>query len=104
MTTIPLACDLSALTDAQRKCHIEVSRQVLAGKQAVIELTDGNCLQFPDDPAWYILLGEFISMEHRCCPFFRLALEVEPGANIIWLHVSGDSEDIKAFIQAEMLG
>jgi hypothetical protein len=103
MTNIPLACDLSALTDAQRERHIEVSRQVLAGKQALVELADGYRLQFPDDPAWYMLLGEFISMEHRCCPFFRLALEVEPGAKAIGLRVSGDAEGIKAFIQAEML-
>jgi hypothetical protein len=100
---MPLACDLSALTNVQRERHIEVSRQVLAGKQEITELEDGYRLQFPDDPAAYLLIGEFMSMEHRCCPFFRLALEVEPGAGTIWLRVSGDAENIKAFIQAEML-
>lgn len=102
MTDLPLACDLSALTDAQRERHIAVSRQVLAGKQDVVEVADGYRLRYPDDPANYVLLGEFMSMEHRCCPFFRLALEVEPGADSIWLRISGDADDIKAFIRAEM--
>lgn len=99
---IPLACDLSALTNAQRARHLEVSQQVLSAKQSVTELPDGYRLHYPDDPATYILLAEFMSMEHRCCPFFRLALEVEPGQHTITLHISG-AEGVKAFIQAEML-
>ncbi len=99
---ILLACDLSAMTDAQRTRHFEVSRQVLAGKTSVTELPDGYRLHYSDDPATYILIAEFMSMEHRCCPFFRLALEVEPGQHTIALHISGDA-GVKAFIQAEML-
>jgi hypothetical protein len=102
MTMTVFACDLSALTDAQRQRHIEVSRQVIGSKQAVVELPDGYRLQYADDPANYVLIGEFMSMEHRCCPFFRLALEVEPEQKSIWLRVSGEA-GVKEFIYAEML-
>ena len=102
MTMTTFACDLSALTDAQRERHLDVSRQMLGSKQAVVELMDGYRLQFSDDPGNYLLIGEFMSMEHRCCPFFRLALEVEPDAESIWLRVSGE-DGVKDFIHAEML-
>ena len=102
MSSQPLACDLSALTDAQRERHLQVAHEVFALKQSVRELPDGFALQYADEPAIYLLIAEFISLEHRCCPFFHLALEVEPQQKHIWLHVGG-SADIKEFARMEML-
>jgi hypothetical protein len=102
MSNQTLACDLTALTDAQRVRHLEVARQVFDLKQSVRELSDGFALQYADEPQHYLLLAEFMSLEHRCCPFFHLALDVEPEQKSIWLHIGGSAE-IKTFARAEML-
>ncbi|MBI1257903.1 MAG: hypothetical protein GC204_10565 [Chloroflexi bacterium] len=102
MSNQPLACDLTALTDAQRARHLQVARQIVDLKQSVREFPDGYALQYDDEPANYLLLAEFMSLEHRCCPFFHLSLDVEPDQKAIWLHVGG-SLDIKEFARMEML-
>ena len=102
MSNQPLACDLSALTDAQRGRHLEVAQQVFALKQFVRDLPEGYALQYADEPPLYLLLAEFMSLEHRCCPFFHLTLEVEPEQKSIWLHIGG-SAAIKEFARMEML-
>jgi len=96
-----IACDMSALSDAQHDRHQQVAQQIFALKQSVRELPDGFALQYADEPQIYLLIAEFISLEHRCCPFFRLALEVEPEQQAIWLKIGGSAE-IKDFVRAEM--
>ena len=102
MSSQPLACDLSALSPAQRDRHEQVAHQIFTLKQSVRELPDSFALQYADEPATYLLIAEFISLEHRCCPFFRLALEVEPEQQAIWLKIGG-SVEIKEFARAEMM-
>lgn len=97
-----LACDLTALSDVERERHQQVARQVLDLKQSVCDLPDGYALQYPDELQMYLLIAEFMSLEHRCCPFFHLALDVEPDQKAIWLKIGGSAE-IKAFARAEML-
>ncbi len=102
MSSQPLACDLTALTDAQRERHLQILREVFGLKQSLRELPDGFALEYADEPSIYLLLAEFMSLEHRCCPFFHLSLEVEPEQEVIWLHIGGSAE-IKEFARMEML-
>lgn len=95
---ILLACDLSAFTPEERTRHEHVAQQMIGSRQSIRELDDGYALELPYDA--YDLAVEFIRMEHRCCPFFRLTLEVEPGDGGLWLSVHG-SGDIKAFAAQE---
>jgi hypothetical protein len=103
MSSQLLACDMSALSDAQRDRHEQVAHQIFALKQSVRELPDGFALQYADEPSTYLLIAEFMSLEHRCCPFFHLALEVEPEQKAIWLKIGGSAQ-IKEFARAEMMG
>lgn len=97
---LPLACDLTVFTSAQRARHDALSRIVLGRRQAVRELDDGYAFELPAET--YFDAAEFIRLEHLCCPFFRLMLEIPPGQpEAIWLHLRGSSQ-IKAFLQEDM--
>jgi hypothetical protein len=96
---VPFACDLSVFTAQERQRHEQVAGQIIALRQSVQEFDDGYAFRLPWDA--YPLAAEFMRMEHLCCPFFRLMLEVEPGQGSIWLHLRGDSR-IKVFARQEM--
>lgn len=99
----PIACDLSALTPAQRDQHAADSQQLFAAVDHVRELPDGYAYRLPADPAMWTLATAFIADERLCCPFFTFGLQLEPQGGHLWLSLSG-SEEIKAFIAAELGG
>lgn len=96
------ACDLSALSDEQRNRHTQVYHWLVDLRLAVQELDNGYAFEYAAEPTTYTLLGEFMGLEHLCCPFFRLTLEVEPDAKTVWLKVTG-AEGVKDFVYAEFL-
>lgn len=96
---IPLACDLSVLSPDERERHGQVTAQIQARCRRVVELDDGYALELPADSL--ALAAEFIAREHRCCPFFRLVIDVEPGQHdAMWLQLRG-SASIKDFVRQE---
>ena len=95
-----LVCVLDALTPEQRQRHEQLIEKVKQSRQSIRELPDGYAWQLPGDMAMWLIAAEFISLEHVCCPFFRLALEVEPGQGSIWLRITG-SDQVKQFIGVE---
>lgn len=98
---IPLACNLNAMTSQQRERHQRVLQQLDIQHGEIHEVTDGYAIRYPGNEVMCLAIAEFISLEHLCCPFFRLTLEVEPGQGSIWLRLTGDSS-VKQFILAEM--
>jgi hypothetical protein len=71
----PIACRTNALDNAQRQRQqglLGVVRRSVIGKQ---ELPDGLALSFPAEPAVFVQLAEWISLERRCCPFLGFAME-----------------------------
>src|SRR5947209_1527424 len=78
----PIACNLKALTPAQRARHSELSRKLSAATVEKRELAGG--LNFRLSLAEITLpeLGEWIDNERKCCPFldFQVSLECEGGA------------------------
>ena len=99
---IPLACDMSVFDDAQRQQHIQLVHQLFDSRLAVEELADGFTWQFADQPEVYEQIAQFISGEHRCCPFFHFTLDVLPGRRPI-LKITGPA-GVKEFVRAELLG
>ena len=77
----PIACNLKALTPAQRARLSTLSHKLNAAARDHRELPDG--ISFRLDTAAFSLseLGEWIEDERRCCPFldFRLVLPRESG-------------------------
>ncbi len=102
MTPPTYACDLAALSDDQRQRHVQIYHWLADLRLDARELEDGYAFDYAAEPATFPLVAEFMALEHLCCPFFRLALEVEPGAKIITLRVTG-AEGVKEFVFAEFL-
>ena len=77
----PIACNLKALTPAERARHAALSEKLRAAAVARQELADG--LSFRLDPSAINLaeLAGWVDAERRCCPFldFQIALERESG-------------------------
>lgn len=97
----PLACDLAALTAAERKRHFdELGPALLSLKKSTHELADGFEFEFPADPAVYQLLAEWVGVERLCCPFFDIDLRVEKEGGPLRLRLSG-REGVKQFIKAD---
>jgi len=96
----PLACRMDALDRTQRdrqQVLIGTVRRIVLG---VRDLPDGRALAFPADPATFLQLAEWISLERRCCPFLEFALEWKLDDSV-WVRLTGPP-GVKDFIAAEM--
>jgi hypothetical protein len=93
---------MMALTEEQRNRHTQVYHWLADLRLSVQELDDGYAFEYAVEPATTALLGEFMGLEHLCCPFFRLTLAVEPEAKVVLLKVTG-AEGVKEFVYAEFL-
>lgn len=98
---LSIVCDMSAMTPEQHQRHQQVAEQLLRSRRSIRELPDGYAFEYPADPTTCAALAEFMSLEHLCCPFFRLTLEIEPGHDAVWLRFTGSGE-IKQFIKSEI--
>ncbi len=76
----PIACNLKALTPAERSHHAELGRKLRAAAVEIRELSNGLSFRFSAG----IRLSElaaWIEAERKCCPFldFTIRLECEGG-------------------------
>jgi hypothetical protein len=91
-------CRLDALNAAERARHSELTRQLKAGVRRTVELEDGYALELPSEGASVISAAEWATLERRCCPFFKFALELESDGGPAWLRITG-REGVKRFLQ-----
>jgi hypothetical protein len=92
------ACNLSALTKAERAAHEKLSQALVAAVQERREVEHGYAFRLPASALR--TTAEWVSYEQRCCPFFTFELEVTRDSGPLWLRVTG-SEWIKPFIRSE---
>jgi len=99
-TDSPFACNLKALSPAERAGHRDVTARVLASVQDTRELPDGYAFTVDSTRVAAKDLATFVEFERRCCPFFdfRLAWNRENGP--VTLQLTG-RDGVKAFIRAE---
>jgi hypothetical protein len=90
-----VACSLSEQDLAQRSQ--ELARDLFAFAEQVDELPDGYAWRFPGDGEWHAKLLDFVAAERRCCGFFRIELDFEPGLGPVSLSLRGP-DGTKAFI------
>jgi hypothetical protein len=94
-----LACNMGALTPAQRTHHREMSEQLLKiAKRA--ELKDGYLFTVDRERVSVPDLAEWVANEARCCPAVDFHLEL-PANGPLTLRLDGGA-DVKAFLAAEM--
>ena len=86
----PFYCDMEALDPARRARHFDVlGPELIAKRAAVRELRDGYEFDFPPDPATFRHLVEWVDGERECCPFFDIALRVQPEHGPLTMKVTG---------------
>ncbi|MGO9451648.1 MAG: hypothetical protein ACLQDV_11500 [Candidatus Binataceae bacterium] len=100
-TSAAIACDLNALTAAER----ERRRTVMAGVvQTMVgrgELHNGFELRFDPGKVDLATLGEWVALERRCCPFLNFKIEIASSAGGVTLALTGP-DGVKDFLRAEM--
>ncbi len=96
---VPLACNLLALTPAERKRHFEVVGPTLRRlRTGVRELPNGYEFQFPSDAKTVALLNEWVARERRCCPFFDMDVRAGAKGGPLTLRLTG-RQGTKEFIR-----
>lgn len=92
------ACNMNALTKADRVRHQELSKSLMAAVKEQKELPDGYGFRLPADSL--TTAAEWVSLERLCCPFFTFELEQARDSGPLWLRVKGP-EGVKNFIKME---
>lgn len=101
-TDQPLACDPSAIPEAERDRH-EASAQVVFGAiEDIVELSDGYEFRLPASTELIEATAEFISRERLCCPFFTFELLVEADHGPARMKLTGGAE-VKQYIEDAVL-
>jgi len=96
----PIACVLNALTEDEGKRRIELVNLIRQKKESVNELKNGYSFEFSDASVW-TLIAEFVTLESKCCPFFKFALIWKSENAGIRIEITG-REGVKEFLKAEM--
>ena len=92
------ACDMRAMTKAERAVHQRLGRSLRESVEEQRELPNGYAFRMP--PGSLVNTAKWVSLERKCCPFFTFGLEVTRDGGPLWLRITG-SEGIKEFIRAE---
>jgi hypothetical protein len=92
---------MTAIEPEQRGPHLANAKQLFKRVREIRELDDGFSFLLDDSPELFVKLGEFITFERLCCPFFGFAIEVEPEGRAVSLKLTG-REGVKPFIKAEI--
>jgi hypothetical protein len=101
---VVFACNMKAMTPAQRKRHSEVLSPALqSAKLSVNELEDGYAFRFPSDAKTFQVVTEWVGNERLCCPFFDFDIRIGDESSPMTLRISGP-DGVKQFIKAELSG
>jgi len=98
----PIACDLGAISDADRPRYFALRAEVLAMAERVTEMADGFAVELRAGRGELAALAEWIGFERLCCPFLSFRLTIE-GDKPVRLELGG-AEGVKEFLQAEIAG
>lgn len=97
-----IACSLDALDTASRKRQHELLAVVRSRVQSMEELPDGFAATLPADPALFLQVAEWVSLERRCCPFADFTIEWTRDDVVRVRFTGGDGA--KEVFAAEILG
>jgi hypothetical protein len=95
-----IACDLSALTPAERDRRRIVLGAVARTIIGRSELPDGFEFRFDAVRLYLAALGEWMALERRCCPFLHFRPDIEPAGKTALALTGG--RGVKEFLLAQM--
>ncbi|SRR6266436_6892273 len=93
-------CNVKALTKAERERYNQLTGKLVQARTEIKELADGYAFRLKSEEVSLLDLGEWISAERKCCPFFSFEIEVQRDSGPLWLKLRG-ADGIKPFIQVE---
>jgi hypothetical protein len=96
-TRQPIACDMTALSPAERQRYNTLRRSVLDAVGDVRSTAIGFRLRVGES-ASAANIAEWMTLEHRCCPFLMLRLALTMDGT--WIEMGG-SAAIKDFLRGE---
>ena len=83
-----LTCNVDGLTPAERARSATLLAALRAATVERAELDDGYAFRLDGDTS-LVGVAEWITLERRCCPFFRFQLEIDGDAGPVWLRLTG---------------
>ena len=96
----PFACNLKALSSAERAQHRDLSLRLFAAVIETREENDGYAFRIAADKATLADLAAWVVLEQQCCPFFGFQIELVRDRGPVWLHLTGRA-GVKEFIRDE---
>jgi hypothetical protein len=98
-----LACNLTAIDDADRPRYNELVKRIRAAMRDRREIPDGYVFTLDHGAVALPEAAEWISMERLCCPFLTLQLSAS-GTHSHWLLTLSGPAGIKPLLDAEFPG
>lgn len=100
--TPPMVCDLTKLTDAERRRLETVVAELFGAAREVRVLDEGYELGYASaSPATLAKMAEFIAYDRLCCGFLTHAMVSEPAGGPTWLRITG-GQGAKEVIAADL--
>lgn len=95
---------LDALGPSERERRTALAQLIRQNSTSVEDTTSGYDIRLPADPRVCASATELILLEHRCCPFLNLALQIDAGDEAAVFSIGG-GEGVKEFLgQNSVLG
>jgi len=90
----PIACSLEADALSQR---VDEWRRFVATSVSALEASATSVrLTLEDSDVALVAAASLGEREKACCPFFDVAVELEPGHRVLWLSVPDGAGDVLA--------
>lgn len=93
----PIACNMKALTSAQRGQLSQIGEHVIAAIAASRELPDGYAFRVDPRKASLAEVAQWLELWRLCCPFYEFQIDFHAADATIWLSVKG-RPGVKEFI------
>jgi hypothetical protein len=91
----PIACTLSDTELRERR--ETVLQNIRSAVSGVKEIENGYAYEFLSNGDLIMEMAHLIDLEHRCCPFLKFQLTIEPGEGGVRLDLTGP-EGTKDFL------
>jgi len=99
-TVPPIACNLKALSPAQRKQLGQLGELVISAITASRELDDGYKFQIDPAKASLMDVAQWLDVWRRCCPFYEFEIDIYAGDAGLSLSVKG-RPGVKEYIRVD---
>lgn len=93
-------CNAKAFSPAERARHKQLTDNILATRNNIVEMPKGYEFQFNPAKMSMTELAQWAAAESKCCPFFDFHIDLEEEGKLLCLRLTG-RDGIKLFIRQE---